>query len=161
MDNWGRACTRVRHTGPVTPETTRPRYWSTPLALIVAGFGLTAAATIWWLLTTTATDSVFVGLLALVLAAASVYGVYTRPRLEADDDGIAVRGFSGRQRWRWSDVDVRIHRSERLGRTVELLEIDVPEHDRPGGLLVLGRFELGAEPLDVAAELRRIREGAG
>ncbi|WP_228717458.1 PH domain-containing protein [Allosaccharopolyspora coralli] len=144
----------------MTAEIDTPRRWSTPLGLIVTGFVLTAAAAVWWWITTTATDAVFVGLLTVCLAAVSAYLVHARPRLAADSDGVAVRGLTGEQQWPWSDVDVRVRRTERLGRSVELLEIDVPEEDQPGGLIILGRFDLGEEPRDVVVELKRIRAAA-
>lgn len=133
------------------------RTWSTPASLTGFGWVLTAAAALWWLSTQDAGDRLFVGVLVLALAAVSTYASLLRPRLKADIDGVTVRSLSGVHRWPWQQVRVQVRRNQRLGRTVELLELDVPEQHRPGGLIVLTKLDLGADARDVADQLDRIR----
>ncbi|MDR7302000.1 PH domain-containing protein [Haloactinomyces albus] len=133
------------------------RAWSTPAALAGFGWVLTIAAVLWWLGTPDATDRLFVGILVLVLAAVSAYASLVRPRLEADTDGVTVRSLRGTHSWPWQQVRVLVRHNQRFGRTVETLELEVPEQHRAGGLIVLTKLELGADARDVADQLGRIR----
>ncbi|WP_114451404.1 PH domain-containing protein [Halopolyspora algeriensis] len=134
-----------------------PRQWSPPAALVTCGWVLTAAAVLWWLSSSDPIDRLFTGTLVLALAAVSAYGSLVRPRLAADADGITVRSLGGTHRWTWQQVEVRVHRTPRLGRTVDVLELDVPEQHRPGGLIVLTKLDLGTDVGDVAEQLEHLR----
>ncbi|MFV0494078.1 PH domain-containing protein [Mycobacterium sp.] len=69
-----------------------------------------------------------------------------RPKLAIVDDGLAVRGWFRTQLVRADQLDViRISEFRRYGRRVRLLEIETVG----GGLLVLSRWDLGTDPLDV------------
>ena len=89
---------------------------------------------------------------ALALALAGLYGTVVRPRLAADGEGVTVRGLTGRRRWSWAEVNVRLVRTRRLGREVATLELDA-EPD----LVVLGRLDLGEDPEDVVDALLAMR----
>jgi hypothetical protein len=157
VDNSERVDARVRHTGNVQPNVRTPRQWSIPIGLVSVGWVLVAVTVVWWLSSSTATDRLFVGILVLALAIASGYASLCRPRLRADANGIAVRGPRGTRRWPWLRVNVRVERHQRLGRPVEVLELEVPENDTPGGLIILTRLDLGEDPHDVAAALRELQ----
>ncbi len=89
-----------------------------------------------------------VGLFALAAVDAVV-----RPRLAADESGLAVRSPSYRLELAWADVDeVRIDDRSRFGVRVRTLEIDAGET-----LLVLGRHALGTDPREVFAALTSLR----
>ncbi|QUG99427.1 PH domain-containing protein [Saccharopolyspora erythraea] len=135
------------------PEVSRE--WSTPVGLAASGWVLTAAAAVWWLLSGSALDRLFVGVVVVVLAAASAYATLCRPRLSAGAEGVAVRGLHGRRAWPWPAVTVRTERSSRLGRTVEVLAIDTADDE----LVVLTRLDLGADPVEVAEALNAMRPG--
>lgn len=131
--------------------------WSTSPALIGIGWVLACALGLSLLLTETAVDTAFVAVGALLLAIASGCLNYLRPRLRADSAEVTVRTLGGAHSWPWERVSVRISRNRRLGRETPVLELDVPESDVLGGLLVLGRFDLGTEPTEVAEQLERLR----
>ncbi len=140
-------------TGPRQPGS---HTWSARPALVV---------TVWVLALGTLLYAVFTGdqIGRLVLAVATVgliafglYGTVARPRLAVDADGIEVRRLSGRQRLAWDSVRIRVATTRRLGRQVSLLELDTENDDDPdGGLILLGWLDLGTEPEEVAAVLRR------
>lgn len=68
-----------------------------------------------------------------------------RPRLALTDAGVVYRGWFGTRVLTKADIDViRITEFRRWGRKVRLLEIDTGTT-----LLVLSRWDLGGEPLDV------------
>lgn len=132
--------------------------WSTQPGLVTLGWVLAAATVVWEALATGPTDRVFIAVLILVLVTASTLGTLLRPRLRADNTGVAVRSLGGSRHWGWAEVDVRVTRQQRLGRTVELLELDVPEDPRAtGGLVILTRLDLGADPHTVAEQLTELR----
>jgi hypothetical protein len=157
VDNLKRANSRVRHTGSVQPDVRTSRQWSTPIGLVLVGWALVAVTVVWWLAARTATDRLFVGILVLALAITSGYASLCRPRLCADANGVAVRGLRGTRHWPWLRVNVRVERHQRLGRPVEVLELEVPENDAPGGLIIFTRLDLGEDPHDVAATLRELQ----
>lgn len=127
----------------------------------MCGWGLTAASAVWWFIAASPADQVFVGVLIVVLAAVSAYASALRPRLRADQNGIAVRRLTGSRRWSWSQVNVRVQYHRRLGRDVAALELDVPDDDQtPGGLIILTRLELGEDPQDVAVTLDALKASA-
>ncbi len=134
--------------------------WSTPAGLVAVAWALTAGAALWWLTTSSATDRMFVGVVLLVLVAVSCYASFVRPRLRADGEGITVRALTGTWSWQWPDVRVRVRDTQRLGRTVEALEIDVPARDGSTGLIVLTKLDLGQDVTEVAEQLHRLHPGA-
>lgn len=96
--------------------------------------------------------------LAIGLLVGSVWGTRARPRLAVGPEGMTVRGGLSRVRTHaWADVaDVRVLETRRFGRVVATLAVDV--HDVDGErLLVFGRLDLGADPVDVAATVMAAR----
>lgn len=147
----------MRHTGRVQPDQPSSYQWSSPAGLIACGWVFACAAAFWWWTADTSTDQLFIGVVVLVLIVASAYGSILRPRLRASRDGIAVRGLCGTQRWSWSGIQVRVKHSQRLGRTVAALELDVPDDSATGGLVILTKLDLGEDPQDVAETLNTLR----
>jgi Bacterial PH domain len=69
-----------------------------------------------------------------------------RPKLAITSDGLVVRGWWRTQLLRRPDIKiVRITEFRRIGRKVRLLEIDTADER----LLILSRWDLGADPLEV------------
>lgn len=69
-----------------------------------------------------------------------------RPKLAITPDGLAVRGWYRTQVLQRPDIKIiRIIEFRRYGRTVRLLEVESTD----GGLVVLSRWDLGADPLQV------------
>jgi hypothetical protein len=69
-----------------------------------------------------------------------------RPKLAITADGLQVRGWWRTQRLRRADIKIiRITEFRRFGRKIRLLEIDAND----GRLLILSRWDLGTDPLDV------------
>ncbi|MBZ4573267.1 MULTISPECIES: PH domain-containing protein [Mycobacterium avium complex (MAC)] len=69
-----------------------------------------------------------------------------RPKLAITPDGLAVRGWYRTQVLQRPDIKIiRIIEFRRYGRTVRLLEVESAD----GGLVVLSRWDLGADPLQV------------
>lgn len=66
-----------------------------------------------------------------------------RPKLAITPDGLAVRGWYRTQVLQRPDIKIiRIIEFRRYGRTVRLLEVESTD----GGLVVLSRWDLGADP---------------
>jgi hypothetical protein len=91
----------------------------------------------------------------LFLIGLAVADSAVRPRLAADTEGLTVRTLGRRLAAPWAGVAIRVRPGRRLGVAASTLEVDIGDE-----LVVLGRRELGADPVDVADELARLR-GAG
>jgi hypothetical protein len=92
--------------------------------------------------------------LVLVLAARDVLA---RPRLSAGPDGVDVRGWAEVRHLPWPGLRVRVRETRRLGMRGRTLELDTAaDADDDGLLVVLGRRDLGADPEQVARELRAL-----
>jgi hypothetical protein len=89
---------------------------------------------------------ILVGVAALGLIVFATVSWRTRPKLAIATDGLLVRGWRRAHLLRRTDIKtIRITEFRRIGRRVRLLEIETTD-DR---LLVLSRWDLGVEPLDV------------
>lgn len=120
---------------------------------VIAAFGVALCAA------ALATDTLgrFLALVAgLGLLAIGASDLLTRPRLRADQAGIAARTLTGRTELAWSQVEA-IRVDQRRGMAVRsvLLEIDAGET-----LIMLSRHALGADPRDVADALSDLRGAA-
>jgi len=96
--------------------------------------------------------------LGLLLAA--VGSRRPRPRPAVSPAGSDVRGLLPHRRYPWPQVtDVRVIQARRLGRETFLLGVDVRDDKALDGerLLVFGRLDLGADPVDVAATVMAAR----
>jgi hypothetical protein len=92
---------------------------------------------------------------AVGVVIAVIVGVATgwawRRRLVGGPRGLLIGGFGGTRLVPWSQVrGLDAARSQRLGIASTTIEIDLVDDD----LLVFGRIDLGADPVDVLAELR-------
>ncbi|HET9142313.1 PH domain-containing protein [Actinophytocola sp.] len=92
------------------------------------------------------------GVLAVAAGLAGLFGTVARPRLAADPQGVTVRGLTGRRHWAWTEVTVRLTHTRRLGREIATIELDADPD-----LVVLGRLDLGADPVEVIETLRALR----
>lgn len=127
------------------------------VVLVLIGLGLALAAgfldTAGRLLVGTA------ALLALVLA---LRDGLARPRLAAGPDGVQVRTWLPRRHLPWHRLQVRVRTTRRLGLRGTALELDTAAGpDDEGVLVVLGRWDLGADPEEVARVLRALDPSAG
>ena len=69
-----------------------------------------------------------------------------RPKLAITDDGLVLRGWFRTQLLRRPDIKIiRITEFRRYARKVRLLEVETTG----GGLVILSRWDLGADPLEV------------
>lgn len=74
------------------------------------------------------------------------FSLRARPKLAISEAGLTIRGWLRTQLLRRDDISlIRITEFRRIGRKVRLLEIDTI-NDR---LIVLSRWDLGTDPLDV------------
>lgn len=139
--------------------------WAPPWPAVVLGLVGALGLGAWSVAADDPPGRLLTGLAALALALTALFGAVARPRLRADDDGLALRGVSGRRSWPWTRVDaVRSVRTRRMGLPAAYLEVEVrDEGDEPDGgrLLVLGRLELGTDPVEVAGTLQDHRARAG
>jgi len=97
---------------------------------------------------------------ALVFVAVTAYGSLLNPRLFANEVGVEVRTMKGVRSAEWRHVEARVTTTRRLGRDTRTLELELADADdvmADPELVVLGQFELGAEPDDVLADLNRLR----
>jgi Bacterial PH domain len=86
------------------------------------------------------------GIAALGLILFAGLSWHARPKLAITPDGLELRGWFQTQLLLRSDIKVvRITEFRRFGRKVRLLEIETAN----GGLVILSRWDLGTEPLQV------------
>ncbi|BCI50734.1 hypothetical protein NIIDNTM18_00120 [Mycolicibacterium litorale] len=89
---------------------------------------------------------ILTGIAAVGLITFAIMSWRARPKLAITPDGVVVRGWFGNRVLTRADITlVRITEFRRLARKTKLLEIDTAD-DR---LLVLSRWDLGTDPLDV------------
>ena len=94
---------------------------------------------------------VLLGGAAVLLLAVAAHDGLLRPRLQAGDDGVAVRTLSGTTTISWPRLQVRVRDQRRWGLRTHTLELEDRADDAV--LVVLGRRDLGAEPAVVAEAL--------
>ncbi|WP_232797254.1 PH domain-containing protein [Blastococcus atacamensis] len=126
-----------------------------PVGLAVGGLLLAAVAVV-----LDDAGRILVGAAAVLLIALAVRDAVLRPRLTATHDGLEVATLTGRRVLPWGLLRVRVRATRRLGTTVRTLELDTaagPEDE--GVLVVLGRWDLGADPEEVARALAAWRNG--
>jgi hypothetical protein len=86
------------------------------------------------------------GIAAVGLLVFAGFSFRARPRLAITGSGLAVRGWVGTTELPKSAIKlIRITEFRRLARKVRLLEIDAVD----GKLIVLSRWDLGTDPLEV------------
>jgi Bacterial PH domain len=125
----------------------QPTAWAPPTAgiALLGGAGVVMAV----LSATAITDPpgrVLAGVAAVGLLVFATFSWRARPRLAITPGGLAVRGWWRQQLLTPAELTlVRITEFRRIGRKVQLLEIDTAD-DR---LLVFSRWDLGTQPLEV------------
>lgn len=144
---------------PALPDAHR---WAAPVGAVVLAAVATLGLGAWAFGAGDPPGRVLAGLAALALGAAAAFGALARPRLAAGVEGITVRGARSVTTWPWSGVDaVRVVRARRLGLPSAYVEIEARSADGDERLLILGRLELGVDPVEVAAVLQEHRAAAG
>jgi Bacterial PH domain len=109
-----------------------------------------------------AAGRLLVGAAALLFLALAAHDALLRPRLVADDGGVVVRRLGGSARLAWPQLRVGVRTTRRFGLTSRSLELDTAAGtDDPGVLVLLSRRDLGADPDEVAGQLRRLDPAAG
>lgn len=89
---------------------------------------------------------ILTGVAAMGLLVFAIVSWRARPRLAITPDGLVYRGWFRAQTLHRPDISlIRITEFRRIGRKVRLLEIDTSDHR----LIVLSRWDLGTNPLDV------------
>jgi Bacterial PH domain len=143
------------------------RRWSAPVPAVVVGL-VAAVGLLAWVVLGVRTGSLdgpgrlLLGVAGVAVGGAALFGLRARPRLAADEDGLVLRGVLVTRSWPWARVDaVRVMRMRRLGLPAAYLEIEARDDDGSERLLVLGRLELGTDPVDVAEALQAHRADAG
>jgi hypothetical protein len=97
---------------------------------------------------------VLVGGAALLLLALAARSALIRPRLSAGPAGVVVRTLTGSRELPWRGLRVTTRAGRRLGLRSRLLELDTAAGpDDAGVLVLLGRWELGRDPDEVARAL--------
>ncbi|GAA4810256.1 hypothetical protein GCM10023200_55040 [Actinomycetospora chlora] len=141
--------------------------WAAPWPAVLLGAVGTLGLAAWAVAAGDPPGRLLAGIAALALGVVTLVGAVARPRLGVDDAGLVLRGLTGTRRWAWERVDaVRVVRMRRLGVPAAYLEVeardDHPDDAPDGGrLLVLGRLELGTDPVEVADALQAHRARAG
>ncbi|MGH3577921.1 MAG: PH domain-containing protein [Mycobacterium sp.] len=121
--------------------------WAPPAAGL-AGCGIAGIvmATACVTLVTDAPGRLLTGIAAvgLILFASATWRA--RPKLAITSDGLVIRGWWRTQLLRRSEIKIiRITEFRRIGRKMRLLEIETAD----GGLLILSRWDLGTDPVEV------------
>ena len=119
-------------------------------ALAVVGLGLALAVAL-----VDTPGRFLVGTAALLVLLVALADVVRRPRLSAGPDGVDVATMGGRRHLPWSGLRFHVRETRRLGVRSRVLELDTAAGgDDEGVLVLLGRRDLGADPEEVARELR-------
>jgi hypothetical protein len=106
----------------------------------------------WLLLSSTAEDRLVAATGAGLGVLATVMLLTMRVRLVAGPSGFTVRGPGGARHVAWSQVAaISAPTRRRRGLASTSVELDLDDD----GLIVLGKTELGADPVEVAEDLRR------
>ncbi|MGY1746325.1 PH domain-containing protein [Blastococcus sp. SYSU D00695] len=101
---------------------------------------------------------VLVGAAAALLLALAARAALLRPRLAAGPDGVVVRTLTGSTSLPWTALRVRVRETRRRGLRSRLLELDTAAGpDDAGVLVLLGGWELGGDPAEVARALEARR----
>lgn len=112
-------------------------------ALAVLGFMLAISSAV---VATDAPGRFLSGLAGVGLIVFAAGSWRARPRLAITGDGLVLRGWFRAATLRRTDIGlIRITEFRRIGRKVRLLEIDT----KADQLVVLSRWDLGADPLTV------------
>ncbi|PVZ10813.1 PH domain-containing protein [Actinomycetospora cinnamomea] len=145
------------------PDEADPVAWAAPWPAVVAGLLAAVGSGAWAVAADDPPGRLLTGVAAVALAVAAGIGALARPRLGVDESGLVLRGVTGTRRWPWERVDaVRTVRMRRMGLPASYVEIEARDDEVPDGrLLVLGRLELGTDPVEVADALQRHRARAG
>ncbi|SDH56773.1 PH domain-containing protein [Lentzea fradiae] len=128
------------------------RTWSTPAPLVAVAWVAALALAFATLLADDNAGRLLIGLATLLVTYLAVFATIARPRLTADVNGLAVRGFASTTRLPWHEVKVKLQTTRRLGREQQALELDADDR-----LVVLTKLDLGAEPEEVAGVLHALR----
>jgi hypothetical protein len=97
---------------------------------------------------------VLVGAGAVLLLGLAVRSALLRPRLAAGPGGVVVRRLTGRLELPWRALRVQVRETRRWGVRSRLLELDTATgFDDAGELVLLGAWELGCDPDEVARAL--------
>ena len=128
------------------------RTWSTPAPLVAAAWVLAALLAFATVITTENAGRLLIGLAALLVSYLAAFASLARPRLSADANGLAVRGFASTTLLPWHEVKVKLQHTRRLGREQQTLELDADDR-----LVVLTKLDLGADPEEVASVLHALR----
>ncbi|WP_330271766.1 PH domain-containing protein [Lentzea sp. NBC_00516] len=128
------------------------RTWSTPAPLVAVAWVVAIALAVAALTVDDNAGRLLIGLATLLVTYLAAFATIARPRLTADVDGLAVRGFASTTRLPWHEVKVKLQTTRRLGREQQTLELDADDR-----LVVLTRVDLGADPEEVAGVLHALR----
>ncbi len=142
----GRAEGRTGEPGPAGADLR----WSTRVEETVGAAGIALALGLAVLLVDPV-GRLLVGGAALLLAGLAVRDRVLAPRLRAEDHGVVVTSLGRTRTVGWPDLRARVRSGRRLGLRTTTLELEDARDDTV--LVVLGRRDLGAHPVDVAAAL--------
>ncbi|MGN9775206.1 PH domain-containing protein [Micromonospora sp. H33] len=138
------------------PESPGTRQWRVPavLPVVKAGGGVALVALGLLLADRDPVRLVLAGVLAAALLVWAARDVLAPVRLAVDPDGLTViHGFAGHRRLPWPQVEaITVDRRTRLGLASAVLEVDTGE-----SLHLFGRYDLDADPAEVAEELDAVR----
>jgi hypothetical protein len=130
--------------------------WSPDPAAVGVGWALAVVAGVVATVVDDVRGSVLLVVAAVLLGVLALFGTLARPRLRADTEGVTVRGMLSSRSWRWGEVNARLVRTRRFGRESTAVELDADNAEAPA-LVLLGRLDLGADPVEVADALVRLR----
>ncbi|MFS8100389.1 PH domain-containing protein [Lentzea alba] len=128
------------------------RTWSTPAPLVAGAWVLAIMLAVGTLLVGDNAGRLLVGLATLLVSYLAAFATIARPRLTADTNGLAVRGFASTTLLPWHEVKVKLQTTRRLGREQQALELDADDR-----LVVLTKLDLGVDPEEVAGVLHALR----
>jgi hypothetical protein len=128
------------------------RTWSTPAPLVAGAWVLALLLAVATFIADDNAGRLLIGLATLLVSYLAAFATIARPRLTADENGLAVRGFASTTLLPWHEVKVKLQTTRRLGREQQTLELDADDR-----LVVLTKLDLGVDPEEVAGVLHALR----
>ncbi|OAK51856.1 PH domain-containing protein [Rhodococcoides kyotonense] len=134
------------------PQDVHNLSWATPMAAVIAlavgGFVLVIVA---FVTDVDPAGRFLVSAAALGLWIIAGLAAFQRPRLWIDGGSLSMKRLSGVHTYRADEVSrIKLVRYPRLGRRVPMLELDLRRAGEDDyRLVILGRWDLGADPRDV------------
>jgi hypothetical protein len=134
-------------------ERSEQTRWSASTGLVAVVWSVFVGCALGAAFASDARGRLLLGVAAAGVAIVGAQASFARPRLAVTPSGVRVRTLLSGYEWRWSQLGIRLREHRRLGRCSTLLELDGADSAGVERMLLLGWFDLGSAPDEVATQL--------